>query len=183
MAASHKRQRTDSVPYLVRFPDQTSAVQMIQIGRVAEEGTVIFGGWIVDEIKIIDEIVDGDPVSYAVWVRKAPSAQQCERAHDSGDAPRLRSSTPGDQRDKQPKESEMPLYVTAQTKQKIDNLPDRLSDEFADVAPNEVREEVEEVTETLLNDAQFEDFVPLLAYRYTREHLIGDGHDPSRDEE
>jgi hypothetical protein len=74
------------------------------------------------------------------------------------------------------------LRVTGETKQKLDHLPERLSDEFEDVAPSEVREEVKEVTDTLLSDAQFDDFVPLLAYRYTREHLLDDGHKPSRGE-
>ena len=60
----------ETVPYLVNFPDKHKAVHNIEIGRVAEVGTEILDGWVVDEIKQIDEtIIDETPVTYEVWVR------------------------------------------------------------------------------------------------------------------
>ena len=59
----------DSVPYLVHYPDNKQAVHNIEIGRVAEVGTEILDGWVVDEIKQIDEMIDDKPVTYEVWVR------------------------------------------------------------------------------------------------------------------
>jgi hypothetical protein len=76
----------------------------------------------------------------------------------------------------------MPLRVSDETKQKIERVPERLSDEFSDVAPSDVKEEVKEVTEDLLEEAKFEDFVPLLAYRRARENRLDEGHEPSRDD-
>ena len=58
-----------TVPYLVHFPDRHKAVHNIEIGRVAEVGTEILDGWVVDEIKQIDETIDEKAVTYAVWVR------------------------------------------------------------------------------------------------------------------
>jgi len=53
-----------TVSYLVHFPDRNeSAVHNIEIGRVAEVGTEILDGWVVDEI------IDEKSVTYAVWVR------------------------------------------------------------------------------------------------------------------
>ena len=74
----------------------------------------------------------------------------------------------------------MPLSVTSDTKQKLEHLPQRLSDEFADVEPGEIEREVVEVADTLLREAHFPDFVPLLAHRVIREHLLDEGHEPQR---
>ncbi|MCY7304085.1 MAG: hypothetical protein LH654_13860 [Thermoleophilia bacterium] len=59
----------ETVPYLVHFPDLHKAVHNIEIGRVAEVGTEILEGWVVDEIKQIDETIDEKSVAYEVWVR------------------------------------------------------------------------------------------------------------------
>ena len=59
----------DLVPYLVNFPDRTKSVLDIEIGRVAGVGTEILDGWVVDEIKSIDETIEGRDVSFEVWVR------------------------------------------------------------------------------------------------------------------
>jgi hypothetical protein len=59
----------DSVPYLVHFPDGHKAVHNIEIGRVAGVGTELLDGWVVDEIKQIDETIDEKSVTYEVWVR------------------------------------------------------------------------------------------------------------------
>jgi hypothetical protein len=74
----------------------------------------------------------------------------------------------------------MTLEVTSETKEKIDKLPERLSEEFADVEPSTVEKEVAEVAQDLLHDAKVEDFVPLLAHRYIRERLLEEGHEPLR---
>lgn len=77
----------------------------------------------------------------------------------------------------------MTLDVTSETKEKIDKLPERLSEEFADVEPSTVEKEVAEVAQDILLDAKVEDFVPLLAHRYTRERLLEEGHEPLRDDD
>ena len=59
----------DTVHYLVNFPDRHQAVHNIEIGRVAEVGTEILDGWVVDEIKILDETIDEKEVAYEIWVR------------------------------------------------------------------------------------------------------------------
>jgi hypothetical protein len=59
----------DTVSYLVHFPDHHKAVHHIEIGRVAEVGTEILDGWVVDEIKILDETIDEQEVPYEIWVR------------------------------------------------------------------------------------------------------------------
>jgi hypothetical protein len=138
-------------------------VHELSSDHVAEEETEILDGWLVDSVKIIDEIVDDEPVSYAVWVRKAIPRREREGPEPAQEQP------------------ETPLQVTAETRQKIDRLPERLSDEFADVAPQEIQEEVDELAEALLEEARFEDFVPLLAYRQSRDQLLEEGHEPSRD--
>ena len=59
----------DPVPYLVNFPNRTTRVLDVEIGRVAGVGTEILDGWVVDEIKSIEKTIDDKPVSYEVWVR------------------------------------------------------------------------------------------------------------------
>jgi hypothetical protein len=59
----------NTVCYLVHFPDHHEAVHNIEIGRVAEVGTEILDGWVVDEIKILDETIDEKEVPYEIWVR------------------------------------------------------------------------------------------------------------------
>ena len=66
----------------------------------------------------------------------------------------------------------MTVRVTGETKAKLEHVPQRLRDEFADVDPAAVEDEVAEVADSLLEQARFPDYVPLLAYRYTREHLL-----------
>ena len=59
----------DRVPYLVHFPDDKKAVFDVEIGRVAGVGTEILNGWVVDEIKTLDETIDGKVIELEVWVR------------------------------------------------------------------------------------------------------------------
>jgi hypothetical protein len=59
----------DTISYLVHFPDHHKAVHNIEIGRVAEVGTEILDGWVVDEIKILEETIDEKEVPYEIWVR------------------------------------------------------------------------------------------------------------------
>ena len=51
------------------FPTRSRAVRDVEIGRVAGVGTEILDGWVVDEIKSIEETIDDKAVSYEVWVR------------------------------------------------------------------------------------------------------------------
>ena len=57
------------IVYLVHFPDRTKAVHNIMIGRVAERGTEVLDGWIVDKIEINEQTIDGQAVSFEIWVR------------------------------------------------------------------------------------------------------------------
>jgi hypothetical protein len=57
------------IVYLVHFPDHTKAVHNIMIGRVAEQGTEILDGWIVDKIEEKVQIVGEQAVRFEVWVR------------------------------------------------------------------------------------------------------------------
>jgi len=41
----------------------------VEIGRVAGVGTEILNGWVVDEIKTLDETIDGKVIELEVWVR------------------------------------------------------------------------------------------------------------------
>ena len=59
----------DAVAYLVYFPDDTKAVHHIELGRVAEVGTEILTGWVVDSIKTIDVTIDDEDIGYEVHVR------------------------------------------------------------------------------------------------------------------
>jgi hypothetical protein len=58
----------ESVPYLVHFPDRSKAIHNIEIGRVAEVGTEILDGWVVDEIEQSDDTIEKSG-RYEVWVR------------------------------------------------------------------------------------------------------------------
>ena len=73
----------------------------------------------------------------------------------------------------------MTLQLVGEMKRKLDHVPRRLGDDFPDADPKQLALEVEHVAEQLLEDARFGDFVPVLAYRYTREHLLDD-HVPVR---
>ena len=66
----------------------------------------------------------------------------------------------------------MPVQVLGETKRKLDHVPERLRDEFEDVDPGAVEGEVLAISNVLLENASFPDFVPLLTYRYAREHLL-----------
>lgn len=59
----------NTLSYLVHFPDRHKAVHNIEIGRIAEVGTEILDGWVVDQIKILDVTIDEQAVAYEVWVR------------------------------------------------------------------------------------------------------------------
>jgi len=65
----------------------------------------------------------------------------------------------------------MALRVVGETKRKLEHVPQRLRDEFPEIDPAEVVEETAEIAEALLEQARFPDYVPLLTYRYAREHL------------
>jgi len=74
----------------------------------------------------------------------------------------------------------MPQHVHSVTRTKLDHVPQRLSDEFADVSPADVEPKVAEVARVLLAEARFTDFVPLLAHRFVRERLLDEGHEQVR---
>jgi len=68
------------------------------------------------------------------------------------------------------------IGTTGETPRKLDHLPTRLSQEFSGVTPDDVRPGVVEVAQRLLGHARFTDYVPVLTYRYVREHLLDQGH-------
>lgn len=69
MGMSPTMTEIESVLYLVHFPDRHKAIHHIEIGRVAEVGTEILDGWVVDEIKQTDDTIDEKSGRYEVWVR------------------------------------------------------------------------------------------------------------------
>ena len=65
----------------------------------------------------------------------------------------------------------MTLQLQEATRHKLDHLPEVLQREFADIASDRVRHEVEAVTGQILAEATIDDFLPVLVYRYARDHL------------
>jgi len=70
--------------------------------------------------------------------------------------------------------------VLNETRTKLDHVPERLSDEFADVSAAAVERDVSQVAKVLLERARFTDFVPLLTHRIVREALLEEGHEQIR---
>jgi hypothetical protein len=68
------------------------------------------------------------------------------------------------------------LSVVGETKQKLEHVPERLTEEFPEIDPEQVTREVTEVAGALLQVARFPDYVPLFAYRFTRERLVDQQH-------
>ena len=64
-----KKREWKPCPTLVHFPNRRVAMDVNEIGHIAEVGTEILDGWVVDEIKQIDDTIDEKPVPYEVWVR------------------------------------------------------------------------------------------------------------------
>ena len=54
---------------------------------------------------------------------------------------------------------------------KLAHATSQLAREFRSVPQGEVAREVEETAEHLLEHAHFDDYIPMLAHRFAREHL------------
>ena len=67
-----------------------------------------------------------------------------------------------------------------ETRTKLDHVPQRLSDEFADISSADVERDVSRVANALLERARFTDFVPLLTHRIVREALLDEGREQVR---
>jgi hypothetical protein len=75
----------------------------------------------------------------------------------------------------------MTLQLAGELRQKLEHMPQRLAEDFPDANPDQVEREVEDVAEGLMKTARFGDFVPVLAYRYAREHLLDESGDAQPD--
>jgi hypothetical protein len=62
------------------------------------------------------------------------------------------------------------------TSEKLDRLRDDLKREFRRVPTEEINDPVDALAVRLLTTARFDDFVPLLVQRYSREHLSEKSH-------
>lgn len=63
------------------------------------------------------------------------------------------------------------MQPSVSTRRKLQNLQAELHKEFSALPPELVESQLRIVTATLLNDARFDDFVPLLADRHVRGRL------------
>ncbi len=75
--ACHQRSRrhgvSSGVTYLVNFPDGGRTIRTHLIG-LSLPGTVgVHDPWIVTRVERLDRIVDGQGVSFEVWVKSAPA--------------------------------------------------------------------------------------------------------------
>jgi phage terminase Nu1 subunit (DNA packaging protein) len=58
------------------------------------------------------------------------------------------------------------------TRRKLEHLPGDLQREFPAVPLQRIHDVVEKLVSELLDAARFDDYVPLLAHRHAREHLL-----------
>jgi hypothetical protein len=70
------------------------------------------------------------------------------------------------------------MRATRGTEVKLERSKQALVAEFRSVAPDEIARRVDEIAHALLESARFDDFVPVLVHRYTREAL----HERTRSE-
>jgi hypothetical protein len=63
------------------------------------------------------------------------------------------------------------MRATRATEVKLEHSKRALMAEFRGVAPDEIAHRVDEIAHALLESAQFDDYVPVLTHRYTREDL------------
>ena len=64
------------------------------------------------------------------------------------------------------------LGVSPETQLKLVHSKQALEHEFTDASPAEISREIEAETRRLLSGARFEDYIPVLAHRFAREHLL-----------
>jgi phage terminase Nu1 subunit (DNA packaging protein) len=62
------------------------------------------------------------------------------------------------------------------TRRKLDHIPAELQREFPQIPRERIDELVDSLSVRLLLAAHFDDFVPLLAHRRAREHLLEESH-------
>jgi len=58
------------------------------------------------------------------------------------------------------------------TRRKLEHLPGDLQREFPAVPLQRIHDVVNTLADDLLSAARFDDYVPLLAHRHAREHLL-----------
>ena len=58
------------------------------------------------------------------------------------------------------------------TRRKLEHLPGDLQREFPAVPLQRIHDVVKSLADELLSAARFDDYVPLLAHRHAREHLL-----------
>lgn len=63
------------------------------------------------------------------------------------------------------------LRLEPATQAKLDHNVSLLALEFRNVPMPEVAHEVESIAETLLENAHFDDYIPVLTHRFAREHF------------
>jgi hypothetical protein len=63
------------------------------------------------------------------------------------------------------------MRLRPSTQAKLDRSKKALADEFKSVPPDEIAREVDAIAKTLAERARFDDYIPILAHRFTRDGL------------
>jgi hypothetical protein len=64
------------------------------------------------------------------------------------------------------------MKLRTETKRKVEHGKVRLAVEFWTTPPEEIAHQIDEATEHLLEEARFDDYVPVLAHRVVRDDLL-----------
>jgi hypothetical protein len=63
------------------------------------------------------------------------------------------------------------MVVSASTERKLTHLRDELHREFATLSPEHIDTQIQDVEHHILEQARFDDYVPVLVDRYVRQRL------------
>jgi phage terminase Nu1 subunit (DNA packaging protein) len=63
------------------------------------------------------------------------------------------------------------MVISASTERKLTHLRDELHREFATLTPEHIDRQIHDVEHHILEQARFDDFVPVLVDRYVRQRL------------
>jgi phage terminase Nu1 subunit (DNA packaging protein) len=63
------------------------------------------------------------------------------------------------------------MVISASTERKLTHLRDELHREFTTLTPEHIDRQVQDVERRILEQARFDDFVPVLVDRYVRQRL------------
>jgi hypothetical protein len=72
------------------------------------------------------------------------------------------------------------MAASQETQRRLSRMRRQLAREFPEISEEELDGLVAATSGSLLSEARFEDFVPLLAHRFVRERLLADAeHEPA----